>query len=363
MDTTTTSTGSPRTSDSFHEPPRLPPEPPAESRHHPWVWLIALVLILGAAYWMYHQYQAAQLAHQATARRGSGAVPVTTGVVQKGDIGVYVEGLGAVTPVNTVSITSRVQGQIVAVHYREGQMVHAGDPLIDIDPRPYEAQLSQVQGQMARDEATLAQARIDLDRYRAALSKNAISQQQVYDQEQSVKQFEGTVKNDQRPRRPAPGRSREYRASQQQHHSGGRHAAATHHRNLQRRRGLPPGDPEAASLGPQNDRPGSRPRRKTPRDRLAPDHRQPGRSHHWHDQDARHFRESGQHAVPQSIREREAAGRYAARSEPRSQHGPPAQRAGRLPLCHQGSDRVDRARNRGSHQRNRVCRARRASQT
>src|SRR5579863_1721801 len=197
MDTTTTSTGSPRTSDSFHEPPRLPPEPPAESRHHPWVWLIALVLILGAAYWMYHQYQAAQLAHQATARRGSGAVPVTTGVVQKGDIGVYVEGLGAVTPVNTVSITSRVQGQIVAVHYREGQMVHAGDPLIDIDPRPYEAQLSQVQGQMARDEATLAQARIDLDRYRAALSKNAISQQQVYDQEQSVKQFEGTVKNDQ----------------------------------------------------------------------------------------------------------------------------------------------------------------------
>jgi membrane fusion protein, multidrug efflux system len=155
-------------------------------------------LVLGVAYFMYHQYQAAQLAHQTTAaRRGGGVVPIATGVVSKGDIGVYVEGLGAVTPINTVSVTSRVQGQIVAIHYREGQMVHTGDPLVDIDPRPYEAQLSQVEGQLARDEATLAQARIDLDRYRAALAKNAISQQQVYDQEQSVKQFEGTVKNDQ----------------------------------------------------------------------------------------------------------------------------------------------------------------------
>lgn len=156
-----------------------------------------LVLILGVGYWMYHQYQAAQQAHQTTARRNFGAVPVATGVVQKGDIGVYVEGLGSVTPINTVSVTSRVQGQIVAIHYREGQMVRTGDPLIDIDPRPYQAQLSQAEGQLSRDEATLAQARIDLDRYRAALSKNAISQQQVYDQEQSVKQFEGTVKNDQ----------------------------------------------------------------------------------------------------------------------------------------------------------------------
>lgn len=156
-----------------------------------------LVAILGASYWMYHQYKAAQQAHQTTARRNFGAVPVATSPVTKGDIGVYVEGLGAVTPINTVSVTSRVQGQIVAIHYREGQAVHTGDPLVDIDPRPYEAQLVQAQGQLSRDEANLAQARIDLDRYRAALARNAISQQQVYDQEQSVKQFEGTVKNDQ----------------------------------------------------------------------------------------------------------------------------------------------------------------------
>jgi membrane fusion protein, multidrug efflux system len=163
MDTTTTSTGRPRFSDSSQEPPGLPPEPQGTRHSRPWIWLIGLVLVLGVAYFMYHQYQAAQLAHQTTAaRRGGGVVPIATGVVSKGDIGVYVEGLGAVTPINTVSVTSRVQGQIVAIHYREGQMVHTGDPLVDIDPRPYEAQLSQVEGQLARDEATLAQARIDL---------------------------------------------------------------------------------------------------------------------------------------------------------------------------------------------------------
>ena len=197
MDTTTTSTGKPRVTDFSHEPPGLPPERPAKSRSHPWVWLIVLVILAAASYWMYHQYQAAQAAHHATAgRRNFGEVPISTGVVQKGSIGVYVEGLGSVTPINTVSVTSRVQGQIIAIHYREGQMVHKGDPLIDIDPRPYQSQLTQVQGVLARDQATLAQTRIDLDRYRAALARNAISQQQVYDQEQLVKQNEGTVRND-----------------------------------------------------------------------------------------------------------------------------------------------------------------------
>ncbi len=197
MDKTITSTGTPRSSNSSLPPPGPPPELHTSRRHRFWAWLIVLAVLGGATYWMYHQYQASQAAHQTTARRGFGAVPVATATVTKGDIGVYLEGLGTVTPINTVSVTSRVQGQIVAIHYREGQMVHKGDPLIDIDPRPYEAQLTQAQGQLARDEATLAQARIDLSRYRAALSQNAISQQQVYDQEQAVKQYEGTVKNDQ----------------------------------------------------------------------------------------------------------------------------------------------------------------------
>lgn len=147
---------------------------------------------------MYHQHEASlNTAAEAKAAMRSQTVPISTATVRKGDIGVYVEGLGLVTPVNTATITSRVQGQIVAIHYREGQMVRQGDPLIDIDPRPYEAALSQVEGQLAHDEAVLSQAKIDLDRYQAAFSRNAIAQQQVYDQEQAVKQDEGTVKNDQ----------------------------------------------------------------------------------------------------------------------------------------------------------------------
>ena len=195
MDTTTTSTGQPRIGFP-NDPPNFPPQHPA-GKHHPWVWLIVLAVLGAASYGMYHQYESAKAAKKTTGMRGFGMVPVSTGTVKKGDIGVYVEGLGTVTPMNTDSITSRVQGQIVAIHYREGQMVHTGDPLIDIDPRPYEALLTQAQGQLARDQATMGQARIDLDRYRAALARNAISQQQVYDQEQLVKQDEGTVKNDQ----------------------------------------------------------------------------------------------------------------------------------------------------------------------
>jgi len=110
---------------------------------------------------------------------------------------IYVEALGTVTPVYTVTVTSRVQGQIMKVYYREGQTVRKGDPLLDIDPRPYEAALTQAEGQLARDTALLNEARIDLDRYRTALARNAIAQQQVYDQEQTVHQDEGTVQNDQ----------------------------------------------------------------------------------------------------------------------------------------------------------------------
>jgi len=197
MNTITTSRR-PQTSESGQEPFRIPQEPPPPGhRSRWWVWLIVFIVALGAVYFLYRQYEAAQQAKQSKMMMQPHEVPVQTATVREGDIGVYVNGLGTVTPVYTVSVTSRVQGQIMAIHYREGQMVRKGDPLIDIDPRPYEAQLSQVQGQLSHDEALLAQARIDLDRYQAAFSRNAIAQQQVYDQEQLVKQDEGTVKNDQ----------------------------------------------------------------------------------------------------------------------------------------------------------------------
>lgn len=111
-------------------------------------------------------------------------------------MGVFVEALGTVTPVQTITVTSRVQGQIMAVHYREGQMVRKGEPLIDIDPLPYQAVLTQAEGQLARDKALLEGAQINVKRYQAALARNAIAQQTVSDQEQLVRQYEGAVKVD-----------------------------------------------------------------------------------------------------------------------------------------------------------------------
>jgi multidrug efflux system membrane fusion protein len=145
----------------------------------------------------YRHKSAADAAAAAKAAAAPHAVPVVTATARKGSIGDYVEALGTVTPVYTVSVTSRVQGQIMAVYYKEGQMVRKGDPLVEIDPRPYQAALTQAQGQLAHDQALLAEAKIDLNRYQQALDQKAIAEQQVYDQQQTVKQDEGTVQNDQ----------------------------------------------------------------------------------------------------------------------------------------------------------------------
>ena len=176
-----------------------PPTKPVK-KSHPWVSVVVVVLLAGLGFLLYHQYEAAQQAkEEASAKKKSNArgTPVSTAAATKGDIGVYVEALGTVTPVYTVTVTSRVQGQIMDVYYKEGQAVRKGDALIEIDPRPYQAALVQAQGQLAHDTAVLSEARIDLKRYQDAFSKNAIAQQQVYDQEQAVKQDEGTVQIDQ----------------------------------------------------------------------------------------------------------------------------------------------------------------------
>jgi multidrug efflux system membrane fusion protein len=122
---------------------------------------------------------------------------VSTAAAQSGDIGIYVNALGVVTPLNTVSIVSRVQGQIIKVNYQEGQLVHAGDPLVEIDPGPNQAALTQAEGQLARDAALLENARLDLERYQEAFASNAIPKQQLDTQVAAVHQDEGTVKLDQ----------------------------------------------------------------------------------------------------------------------------------------------------------------------
>jgi membrane fusion protein, multidrug efflux system len=170
-------------------------EPSHEPKHRGWVWAL-LLIALAVGGLLYYQHRSSADASKAKAAPAPRAVPVTTAPAKKGDIGVYVEALGTVTPVYTVTVTSRVQGQIMNVYYKEGQMARKGAPLLDIDPRPYQAALMQSEGQLAHDQAQLNQSRIDLDRYKSAFSRNAIAQQQVYDQEQAVQQYQGTVKND-----------------------------------------------------------------------------------------------------------------------------------------------------------------------
>jgi multidrug efflux system membrane fusion protein len=156
------------------------------------IWILLLLLLVLAVVLAWHHFETANKAKPAPPK-----ITITTATATKGDIGVYLDAIGTVTPVYTDSITSQVNGLVVAVHYKEGQLVGTGDPLIDIDSRTYRANLLQAQGALERDENVLAQARMDLERYRAALARNAIAEQIFADQEKLVLQDEGTVKNDQ----------------------------------------------------------------------------------------------------------------------------------------------------------------------
>ena len=125
-----------------------------------------------------------------------GAVTITTVTAKKGNIGDYLDAIGTVTPVYTASIFSQVTGVVNKVNYQEGQIVKEGDSLVDIDDRLYQAQLTQAQGTLQRDQYVLAQAEMDLERFRAAWARNGIAKQQLDDQEKLVLQERGTVKND-----------------------------------------------------------------------------------------------------------------------------------------------------------------------
>jgi multidrug efflux system membrane fusion protein len=132
--------------------------------------------------------------------RSKGGIPpllISTVTATTGDIGVYVQALGTVTPLNTVSLTARVAGQIAKVEYQEGQIVHVGDPLVEIDPAPFEAAVTQAEGQLARDQAQLELANINLVRDTDLLKKGVISKQEYDTQVATVHQFEGAVKLDQ----------------------------------------------------------------------------------------------------------------------------------------------------------------------
>ena len=178
-----------------------PPLPTLGERRRPRrsrivLWsLLALVLLVTFMLLLRRHENAAKAA--AAAAHPAAGTAVTSVTATQGDLGVYLDAIGTVTPVYTALITSQVTGEIVAVHYTEGQLVRKGDPLIDIDPRSYRAQLLQAQGMLERDENVLAQAQMDLERYKAAWKRSAIAQQILDDQEKLVLQAGGTVKNDQ----------------------------------------------------------------------------------------------------------------------------------------------------------------------
>ena len=163
----------------------------------PWLWLLVLAIAAVAAYFALKPAGDAQQA--ASGRRGLDpnrptAVVATPATV--GDVSVYLNGLGTVTPLKTVTVRSRVDGELIRVLFTEGQVVKAGDLLAEIDPRQYQAQLEQAQGQLARDQALLDNARIDLERYRKLLSQDSIPEQQLATQVALVRQYEGTLKLD-----------------------------------------------------------------------------------------------------------------------------------------------------------------------
>lgn len=163
------------------------------------VWLMILAVAGGGAWYLSSKGTlAAGPAKSAPGGQAAGRpVPVVAAKARSGDIGVYITGLGTVTPIYTVTVKSRVDGQLMKVHYNEGNLVHEGDLLLEIDPRPFQVALEQAEGQMVRDQANLANARVDLARYQKLLANDAIPEQQLATQKALVTQDEGIVKTDQ----------------------------------------------------------------------------------------------------------------------------------------------------------------------
>lgn len=185
--------------------PPAPPQPPKRGSGRVWVWLVLLIGAAAAAYYYWPKGSPAEAGTTPSKGGGSGKkgggrgglAPVVPVKATRGNIGVYIDAPGLIVPLNTVTVKTRVDGQLMQVNYKEGDLVQKDQPLVEIDPRPYQVALEQAEGQKARDEALLNNARVDQARYQTLLSQNAIPEQTLATQKALVLQYEGTVKMDQ----------------------------------------------------------------------------------------------------------------------------------------------------------------------
>jgi multidrug efflux system membrane fusion protein len=164
-----------------------------------WLWLllVAALALAGFLYWRNSEKKKQAAAAAQAAKAAHRAIPVAAVAARIGDMPVLLRGLGTVAAFNTVTVKSRVDGQLIAIHFQEGQFVKQGELLAEIDPRPFQVQLEQAQGQMARDQAQLNDAKVNLARYQALWEAKVIAKQQLDTQAATVGQFEGAIEADQ----------------------------------------------------------------------------------------------------------------------------------------------------------------------
>jgi membrane fusion protein, multidrug efflux system len=167
-------------------------------RFRPWLIALGVIVLLGVVAYVMRvgSGNAQSKTAGAPGRPARAAVPVIATPARTSDMAVYLTGLGSVTPLNTVTVHTRVDGELIKVPFKEGQRVNAGDLLAEIDPRPFQAQLTQAQGNLLRDEALLRNARVDLERYRTLVAEDSIPKQQLDTQVELVHQYEGVVETD-----------------------------------------------------------------------------------------------------------------------------------------------------------------------